>query len=225
MPLVLQPDLSFESFVPTAGTRSALALARAMATHSEGSARLLVLHGPPGVGKTHLLRASVKRALKDHSSAVVAHLAGSEIIDCLVTAFRQGKDGPDPLCWKSAELVVLDDLHVLAGRPRTQHELARLMTEAIPSGCRFVCAAGTLLPHLQGLVAGLDGMPGVAWAALGHASEGELRRILTDIASRLGVQPAASDWRAYAASSGGDVRRALGALARHHFGQSLQLAR
>ena len=52
------PDLTFDRFTPTPGVRRALALGVALAEETGNAPRLLLLHGPPGVGKTHLLQPS-----------------------------------------------------------------------------------------------------------------------------------------------------------------------
>ena len=221
----LGPDVSFERFVPTAGTGSALAVARAMSGRSVGSPRVLLLPGPTAVGKTHLLRAILRHAQQERSSTVVSHLVGLEIVDLLVTAFRRGQDGAEHLGWKGAEFIALDDLHVLADLPRVQHEMALLIKEAAAAGSRVVCAVGGPLAQLETLVTGLEQSPDVVATALDRPSDRDFRRILTRIAEGRGILPGAFDCRAIAASSGGDVRRSIGTLTRYRFGHSLRPVR
>jgi chromosomal replication initiation ATPase DnaA len=185
---------------------------------------VLLLHGPTSVGKTHLLRAILRHAQQERLSTVVSSVAGMDVVDRLVTALRHGPGGADSLGWKGAEFIALDDLHVLAERPRTQHELARVLRESVAAGSRVICAAGGSLRPLETLVAGLAQSPGMAATALDRPSARELGRILTGLADRRTLMPGPSGRRAIAAASKGDVRRAMGALTSWRFGHSLHLA-
>jgi chromosomal replication initiation ATPase DnaA len=106
-----------------------------------------------------------------------------------------------------------------------QRELGRLLTTVAESGTRIVCATGGRLADLRELTAALRRRPGFAFAALKRPSARDLRRILTGTAAETGAQPQPAAWRTIAASSRGDVPRAVGALTRYGFVQSLRPAR
>ncbi|MGO9181399.1 MAG: hypothetical protein ACLQBX_13680 [Candidatus Limnocylindrales bacterium] len=58
---------SFANFLPRAGTEQALAIAEAWA-HGTARGRGLVLLGPPGAGKTHLMVASMRVRMEPHDA-------------------------------------------------------------------------------------------------------------------------------------------------------------
>jgi chromosomal replication initiator protein len=85
----------------------------------------LVLVGKSGLGKTHLLNA-LGLELAARSGAVVACLSTQAFIDELITAI----DGDRVDWWRAryrrANALLLDDIHLLAGKERTQEELFNL---------------------------------------------------------------------------------------------------
>ena len=222
---MLPAELSFNRFTPTTGTRRALALVRAMAAKSAGAPRLLLLHGPPGVGKTHLLRAVLQEAQRKRPTASLIYATGAEVIDRLVAAFKKGGSATDTLAWKSAEIIALDDLHGLAGLELMQREIARLLQNAAGAGSRVVCASGGSLGELMPLVARLRESPGFALTTLQPANEGDIRRILLRMVGPEGVRPRKRALMVMAESASGDVRRAVGALHRYGFARSLPVTK
>ncbi|HTR20609.1 MAG TPA: DnaA/Hda family protein [Gemmatimonadales bacterium] len=85
----------------------------------------LVLAGPSGLGKTHLLHA-LGLELAQRPGAVVACLSTQTFIDELIAAI----DGDRMEWWRAryrrATALLLDDVHLLAGKDRTQEELFNL---------------------------------------------------------------------------------------------------
>jgi chromosomal replication initiation ATPase DnaA len=55
---------SFADFVPTLGSRQAIASVRALVDRSRGR-RLVLLYGPTGIGKSHLAREVAARCRDD----------------------------------------------------------------------------------------------------------------------------------------------------------------
>lgn len=85
----------------------------------------LVLIGKSGVGKSHLLNALGLELARD-AAAVVACLSTQAFIDELITAL----DGNRMEWWRAryrrATALLLDDIHLIGGKDRTQEELFNL---------------------------------------------------------------------------------------------------
>jgi chromosomal replication initiator protein len=85
----------------------------------------LVLTGKSGLGKTHLLNA-MGLELAQKRGAVVACLSTQDFVDELISAI----DGNRMDWWRAryrrATALLLDDIHLLAGKDRTQEELFNL---------------------------------------------------------------------------------------------------
>ncbi len=116
------PVHTFESFACGASNRLALQAARDLAEHP-GRFSPLLLSGPPGCGKSHLLE-SVEHAARRargrvRSIAVSAEQFTSQFLDALhrrvLPGFRHKMRGID--------LLLIDDVQFLAGKPATLEEL------------------------------------------------------------------------------------------------------
>lgn len=110
----------------------------------------LVLAGPTGVGKTHLLHA-IGHELAAQPDAVVACLSAQQLIDELVEAI----DGDRVDAWRTryrrATAFLLDDAHLLAGKERTQEELFHLFNELFESQRQLVFTMASVPHELEGL--------------------------------------------------------------------------
>jgi chromosomal replication initiation ATPase DnaA len=119
------PGWRFESYVGTAGNRVALAAARAVVAQPGGRYNPLVLAGPSGVGKTHLLHA-VGNALAEQPGSVVACLSAQQFLDELVDALERGRIDAWRARYRQVGALLIDDVHLLALRPGSQEELFHL---------------------------------------------------------------------------------------------------
>ena len=103
----------------------AVSAARAVLEHPGKKYNPLVLVGKSGLGKTHLLNA-IGLELARKRGAVVACLSTQAFIDELIAAI----DGNHVDWWRAryrrATALLLDDIHLIAGKERTQEELFNL---------------------------------------------------------------------------------------------------
>ncbi len=208
--------LSFATFTPTSGSIDALELATALGS-GQGTTRLLLLYGPPGVGKTHLLHAVLDLVRARLPPARVVHASAVDLVQDLIAALQRQHTPQLLREYVHADALAVDDLQVLAGKPRTQREVGRLLKAALDSGTRVACAAGCGLEDLPVLADALHALPTARLVDLRRPSDSEMRRILTAMAEAKGTPLSAQTVAAIASQCGGDVRRASGGLARRRF--------
>lgn len=110
----------------------------------------LVLVGPSGRGKSHLLHA-VGLELARRKGAVVACLSTQTFIDELIAAI----DGNRMEWWRAryrrATALLLDDIHLLTGKERTQEELFNLFNLLVEQERQLVFTAPGPPDSLSGL--------------------------------------------------------------------------
>jgi chromosomal replication initiator protein len=123
------PEHTFDSFVVGASNAAAHAAARALV---DTGRRALYLHGPVGVGKSHLLHA-IFHGLEARGT-VAACLPAAQLVAGLVGAY--GGRAPAHFWQALAPLgaLLLDDLHSLAGQEEVQERLTEGLTAWVEGG-------------------------------------------------------------------------------------------
>jgi chromosomal replication initiator protein len=204
------PGHTFDTFV--VGESNALAHAAARAVLGGGCTPLF-LHGPVGVGKTHLLHA-IFHAL-DARGTRAACLPAAQLVASLVQAYR-GRSH-DVFWHDLAPLggLLLDDVHSLAGQEEVQERLVDGLVAWVEGGRLLVLTSDRAPADLPELAARLrDRFRGDLIARI-EPPEPALRvAILQQKARSQGVPLDAGLAGWMATRIGGNVRRLEGALTR-----------
>jgi chromosomal replication initiation ATPase DnaA len=119
------PIWRLDGFVESAGNRMALQY------------NPLVIVGGSGVGKTHLLHA-VGNALSSQPGESVACLRAPDFVEELIKAIDQDRVAQWRARYRRVTALLLDDVHLLAGKDRTQEELFWLYNQLAESGRQMV---------------------------------------------------------------------------------------
>jgi len=167
-PVGLQDRFRFDTFVPGPANEFAHAVAKRVATWSDGHFNPVVFHGPYGFGKTHLLNAIAWEAMRTAPHRKVIYLTAERFLTSFVRAMmdRTGPAFKEEL--RTADLLLIDDVHFIAGKQSSQEELFHTLTALTQDGRRVVFTAdrapgdlaemdARLRSHLQsGLVCGIE---------------------------------------------------------------------
>ena len=137
-------------FVVGLSNEVALAEVQTIVDHPGKKYNPLVLVGGSGLGKTHLLNA-IGLALGGRRGAVVACLSTQTFIDELIAAIEGDKVDWWRARYRRATALLLDDIHLLAGKDRTQEELFNLFNELHDKDRQLVFTAPAAPNTLEGL--------------------------------------------------------------------------
>lgn len=137
------PTRELERFIASPANQEACATARALASGSMDHEPAVLFHGPPGAGKTHLLR-GIADGLRSAGQNVVLQAAEQLTLE-LVAALRGNRLDAfrEPL--RSCDALIVDDLHALIGREASQDELAAVIADRESQG-RVVVLSTRLTP-------------------------------------------------------------------------------
>lgn len=207
------PHWKLETFLEGASNRVALRAAEAVVADAGGRYNPFVVVGASGVGKTHLLH-GLGNALAA-GGGIVACLGAHDFVDELIDAIDRDATADWRARYRAVDAFLLDDVHLAAGKDRTQDELFLLFNILLESGRQMVFTSAVPLADMQGmeprLLTRLEGGLVVELPAPDRAlRQAAIERLL---AARLdGVDP---ELAAYIAARPADsMRSALGLVQR-----------
>ena len=139
--LPLDPAHTFDRFVIGPGNRLAHASALAVAELPGEAYNPLFLHGPPGLGKTHLLGAIAGYLRRIHPGLEVHLTTAERFTSEFVTALRH--EGPEGFKkrYRNLDALLIDDVQVLEGKARTEEEFVHTFNALFAAGKQIVMSS------------------------------------------------------------------------------------
>ncbi len=159
---------SLGDFVVGASNRVAHASALSVVEDPGMGSNPLVVHGPTGTGKTHLLEGIYAGLRRQHPDQRPVFVTGEEFIGKFVQAARFGKQTAFRRTFRDCSALILDDLHTLATAAGSQREFLYTFDALHADGRQIVVTtdchprlAEELMPELTDRMLG-----GAVWGVL-----------------------------------------------------------
>jgi chromosomal replication initiator protein len=118
----LNPTLTFEHFIVGEYNRFAHSSALGVAEKGNNQYNPLYIYSPPGLGKTHLLHAIGNYSTKKDPHAKIRYLSSDTFSSHFIYAIKNDKMDEFRTEYRELDLLLLDDIHLLANREKTQEE-------------------------------------------------------------------------------------------------------
>jgi chromosomal replication initiator protein len=147
----LNPKYTFEQFVICDGNRFAHAAALAVAELPGQAYNPLFLHGPPGLGKTHLLHAIGNYIARYGDGMTVRYATVEEFTTQFVGAVRGQGLSAFKESFRGADVLLIDDIQFLAAKVRTEEEFFHTFNALYESGRQLVFTSDRAPADLAGL--------------------------------------------------------------------------
>ncbi len=151
----LNPAFSFSRFVVGSNSEFAHAACTAVAKNKTISYNPLFIHGGPGLGKTHLMQAIGQEWLRTKPNARVVFLTCEKFTNEFIDAVRKGDLEKFRKRYRTAELMLIDDVQFIAGKERSQEEFFHTFNTLLGGQCQVVltcdrpaCEIKSLEPRL-----------------------------------------------------------------------------
>jgi len=145
-PLQLNDKYVFEDFVVGPSNRLAHAAAVAVSESPGRTYNPLFIQGSVGPGKTHLLQAICHAVRRRDPSVRILMLPCEAFVNKFIAAVQQGSTMDFRNRCRSADMLVIDDVHFLANKERTQEEFFHTFN-ALYNAQKQIVLSSDCAPH------------------------------------------------------------------------------
>jgi chromosomal replication initiator protein len=212
----LNPSYTFERFVIGPGNRLAHGAALAVAEAPSEAYNPLFLHGPPGLGKTHLLGAIANYLRENASGLSVRYTTAESFTNEFVAALRSSGAEAFKARYRDIDVLLIDDVQFLQGKPATEEEFFHTFNALYESGSQLVLSADRIPSELSTLASRLrDRFEWGLTVAVEPPNLATRLTVLRHLVAEAGVEIADSDALTELANRiDANVRQLRGALTR-----------
>ena len=148
----LNPRLTFETYVVGSSNQLAHAAAQAVAKMPSRSYNPLFIYGGVGIGKTHLMHAIGRSLLDNYSGLNVVYTSSERFMNEMITSIKLDKMSLFHRHYRTADVLLIDDIHIIAGKERTQEEFFHTFNELYDHQKQLVISSDSAPSQLPGLV-------------------------------------------------------------------------
>ncbi|MFT4647105.1 MAG: chromosomal replication initiator protein [Glaciecola sp.] len=148
----LHPGYTFDNFVVGPCNRFGHAAAMGAAEQPGRSYNPFFLHGNVGVGKTHLLQGLCHMILQRSPQSRILYLSCETFINHFISALQDGDTTRFRNKYRNVDVLVVDDIHLLANKERTQEEFFHTFNTLYNAGKQIVLSSDSPpkdIPTLQ----------------------------------------------------------------------------
>lgn len=148
----LNPKFSFDTFVVGTCNQFAHAAAKAVASTPSRSYNPLFIYGGTGMGKTHLMHA-IGRALVDRYTGMkIVYTSSERFMNEMISCIKNERMPLFHKHYRSADVLLIDDIQTLANKERTQEEFFHTFNELYDHQKQIVISSDSPPKNTPGLV-------------------------------------------------------------------------
>ena len=212
----LNPNYTFERFVIGPGNRLAHGAALAVAEAPSEAYNPLFLHGPPGLGKTHLLAAIANYLRENAPGLSVRYTTAESFTNEFVAALKSSGAEAFKARYRDIDVLLIDDVQFLEGKRATEEEFFHTFNALYESGSQLVLSADRIPSELSSLASRLrDRFEWGLTVAVEPPNLATRLTVLRHLVAEAGVEIADSDALTELANRiDANVRQLRGALTR-----------
>jgi chromosomal replication initiator protein len=148
----LNPKFKFENFVVGSCNQFAHAAARAVASYPSRSYNPLFIYGGVGMGKTHLMHAIGRSLLDEHPGMRIVYTSSERFMNEMVACLRGNRMPSFHRHYRSADVLLIDDIQILGGKERMQEEFFHTFNELYDHQKQIVISSDATPKSTPGLV-------------------------------------------------------------------------
>jgi chromosomal replication initiator protein len=149
----LNNHYTFDRFVVGPCNQFAHAASIAVAKQPAKNYNPLFIYGGSGLGKTHLLNATGLLTTTAHPELTVMYVSAEEFMNEMINSIRYDRMPKFREKYRNISCLLIDDIHFLAGKERTQEEFFHTFNTLHDSGKQIVVTSDKFpkdIPNLEG---------------------------------------------------------------------------
>jgi len=149
----LNPNYTFDRFVIGPSNQFAHAASIAVAKQPAKNYNPLFIYGGSGLGKTHLLNAIGLATAASHPELNVMYVSAEAFMNEMINSIRYDRMPKFREKYRNIGSLLIDDIHFLAGKDRTQEEFFHTFNTLHDSGKQIVVTSDKFpkdIPNLEG---------------------------------------------------------------------------
>lgn len=148
----LHPGYTFEQFMVGQSNVLARSACQALANGDRTFGNCLFINSTTGLGKSHLTQAVVHSVLRNAPSTMLHYLTAQQFSAEMVNGIRNKcMDRFSQKFIHDCDILLVEDIHTLAGRNKTQEELNTILDYLIKAGKRVILTAAVTPNKLNGI--------------------------------------------------------------------------
>jgi chromosomal replication initiator protein len=148
----LNPKFTFDTFVVGSCNQFAHAAARAVATKPSQQYNPLFIYGGVGMGKTHLMHAIGRSLMANYAMMRIVYTSSERFMNEMITSIKLSRMPLFHQHYRSADVLLIDDIQVLGRKEATQDEFFYTFNELFEGQKQIVISSDSSPKEIPGLL-------------------------------------------------------------------------
>jgi len=180
------PEMTFDNLVVGPSNQIAIEMAKRIAAGLPAGTPVTLIYGPQGTGKTHAVQALKADVTKRDPKRKVVYLTAEEFMSCYLDGVKARDTSGLKRRLRAASILIVDDLHRIAGKPGTENELYQNIREVNGNGGQVLLVGDTAPGETVGFGQRLRGeIKGATAVEIGLPDAGMRREILSRLSAHI----------------------------------------
>jgi len=137
----VRADFTFSNFAVSGSNQLAAVSAETVAKNIGKSYNPLFIYGPVGVGKTHLMHAIANEVYFKNPNRKIIYITSEEFTNEVVEAIRHNDTAKMKRRFRSAQLLLIDDIQFIEGKEKVQEELFHTFNILVDESSQIVLSS------------------------------------------------------------------------------------
>lgn len=147
----VRADYTFENLAVSSSNQLAFVSAKSVSQKPGNLYNPLFIHGPVGVGKTHLMQAIANEVYAKSPNKKILYITSEEFTNEVVEAIRTNSTSSMKKRFRNLDLFLVDDIQFLAGKAKIQEELFHTFNILVDNSSQIVLSSDKEPRDLKGI--------------------------------------------------------------------------